>query len=262
MDSRIKVAAELLLYSGKSVLLAGAPGTGKTKLGFELAREFTGIDPLSIVGRGDLASRDLLYSYEPHATGFRLVLGELSLSILASWIRLLKGLTPRWLLLDELNRMNAEIVLGSLFTALDIAHRDRIAVVPSWLVKHVLGDNELLAEVARAADVDKDAAKKLLREVIEASSQQGLSGLPLPYSWRAIATINLLDRSHLFGLGFALLRRFPIVLFPELGGDFQPRIEPQAVEDKHEMYKNNKIYKRVYNLFDGADSVCVKALKE
>ena len=203
----VETAVDLLLLSGKSVLLAGAPGTGKTRLGFKTARAFTGMDPVVVVGRGDMSARELLYSYEPMGSGFRVVLGGLAISVLASWARLLSGLAPRWLLLDELNRMNAETVLGNLFTALDLAHRQRVDVVPRWLVEKVLRDESLLDEVADAAGLEKRQVREVfvaaLKRVLD--SAEKVPVLPLPYSWRAIATINMVDRSHLFHLGFALL---------------------------------------------------------
>jgi hypothetical protein len=260
VQREVRVAAELLLYSGKSVLLAGAPGTGKTRLGFELSQSFTGLDPVDVVGRGDLAPRELLYSYEPLGEGFRVVVGKLALSVMASWARLVQGLTPRWLLLDELNRMNAETALGSLFTALDLAHRGRIAVVPRWLVERTLSDGSLLDEVAAAAGTDGESAKKALGEALEASRRRGLDGLPLPYSWRAIATINLLDRSHLFRLGFALLRRFPMVLFPGVGAQLRPRIGDEAVARHAGRDRAGGVYEQVLGLLQGG--LCVQALEE
>lgn len=270
VQPEVRVAVELLLYSGKSVLLAGAPGTGKTWLAFELSRKFTDLDPVDIVGHGDLTSRDLLYTYEPQDTGFRVVLGKLALSVMASWARLMLGLPPRWLLFDELNRMNAEIVLGDLFTALDITYRGRIAVVPQWLVKQALGDEGLLDEIATIADVSKEDTKsalnEALNEALKRSQERGLSGLPLPYSWRALATINLLDRSHLFRLGFALLRRFPLVMFPGLGLTLQPEINVEALQ-KHINHIKAETG-RVSGIYDGIrglllkGNLCAQALKE
>ncbi|HIQ24165.1 MAG TPA: hypothetical protein EYH50_03860 [Pyrodictium delaneyi] len=261
-----RVAVELLLLSGKSVLLAGAPGTGKTRLGFETARGFTGIDPLVVVGRGDMAARELLYSYEPLDSGFRVVLGGLAVSVLASWARLMAGLAPRWLLLDELNRMNAETVLGSLFTALDLAHRLRVEVVPRWLVEKVLRDGGLLGEVADAAGLEKSQMREMLAVVLRRAldGAERVPGLPLPYSWRAIATMNMVDRSHLFRLGFALLRRFPLVLVPGIGEEVAPSLDHSVLEDVERSVTSQeravKIYRSIFEAMQG--ELCRRAIEE
>ncbi len=265
-DGVARTAAELLLLSGKSVLFAGAPGTGKTKLGFDITRSFTGLNPIVVVGRGDIAAKELLYSYEPLNSSFRVVLGGLSLSVLASWARLVTGLPPRWLLLDEVNRMNAETVLGSLFTALDLAHRPKVEVIPRWLVERVLQDELLLGEVADAANLEikqvKAALKIALRKALEGAEK--VAGLPLPYSWRVIATMNMVDRSHLFRLGFALLRRFPLVLVPGIGEELRPRLDHSVLEDEERALMNQghtfRIYKYTLNII--REMLCYDAIKE
>ncbi|MEB3788955.1 MAG: AAA family ATPase, partial [Desulfurococcales archaeon] len=260
----VGTAIDILLLSGKSVLLAGAPGTGKTRLGLDTARSFTGIDPVVIVGRGDMVARELLYSYEPLNSGFRVVLGPLSLSVLASWARLLAGLPPRWLLLDEINRMNAETVLGNLFTALDLAHRQRVEVVPRWLVERVLGDDFLVEEVADIAGFEKSKVRKLLEKALykALAGPDKLPGLPLPFSWRVIATMNLVDRAHLFRLGFALLRRFPLVLVPGVGGKVWPELRTERIENIEKTMPNQVklLYKNLQSLI--RDEICRSSIDQ
>ena len=225
--------ADIVLASGKSLLLAGAPAVGKTRYARRLALKYTGCEPTVVTGRGDLSYDHLVYSYELVGGSSKLTLGRLALSVLASWVRLFNGRPPRWMFIDELNRFNVDLVLGELFTALDLEHRLSYNVLPGTLLKKVLDDNDLLGTVAEEAE-DEDF--KASREDVERALKRLLEvfrGAPLPLSWRALATINLVDRTHLFRLGFALLRRFPILLYPSVLGNFEVAFSPpDKLEDK------------------------------
>jgi len=255
-------AAQLLLLAGKSVLLAGAPGTGKTREARELARRMTGVEPETIVGRGDLGYEDLLYRYEPSPSGYKLVLGPLAVSVISSWIRIFHGLTPVWLLFDEINRFNAEVVLGDLFLVLDLEHRKSKEVVPQSVMMEVLKNSSLLEEVKRKAlggleeELEFGDASKTLRRVLECFP----NGLPLPYSWRALATMNLIDRAHLFRLGFALLRRFPLILYPRFGDSFNPALNIESLEEGSQKFDSRVL--EVVKKFLTSEESLKMALKE
>ena len=258
MGDIARSAAETLLLAGKSVLLAGAPGTGKTRLGVVLSKRFTGLEPIIVVGRGDMTSQDLVYSYQPSGGGVKLVLGELAVSVIASWARLVEGLTPRWVLFDELNRMNAETVLGKLFTALDLSYREEVEIVPLNVVNEVVGSKELLETVSSYADLEPGRLKENLANIVARLRGLGLAGLPLPYSWRSVATVNMIDRAHLFRLGFALMRRYPVVIVPGVGTSVAPSSIDTGLLQK--ITNNNKIYSSIINII--RDKACDVALRE
>ena len=233
----IAAAASLLLRVGRNVLLSGPPGTGKTLLASGLSELFTSDEPVVAAGSGDMSSNDLLYKSVPGgSTGWDIELGALSVSVLASWARIVNGLTPRWLLLDELNRMNAEVVLGPLFTAFDITSRLSSPVVPMWLVRRVLQSESLLYDVAIAARLDPGETRKSLEIVADKTRGAGLTGFPLPLSWRNIATVNTVDRSHLFRLGFALLRRYPPLMVLGPLARLEQRFNPPGSDPSEQLW--------------------------
>ena len=226
-SGEIRELIELTLLSGKCVLLVGAPGTGKTRIAIEVSRDLTRSEPRIVVGRGDLSYEDLVYRYELRNGSTRIAWGELALSILASWIRLINGGPPIWLVLDEINRFNVDLVLGELFLGLDIEHRRRARVVPLDLLRAAIHDEDLHELLAAITKLDTVDVRRTLTQMGKAFSHYGY--LPIPYLWRALATMNIVDRSHLHRLGFALLRRFPILIFPPLFKDFRSELNDEKI---------------------------------
>jgi len=160
--------------------------------------------------------------------------------------------------------MNAETVLGNLFTALDLAHRQRVEVVPRWLVERVLEDDFLVEEVADIAGFEKSKVRKLLEKALyrALAGPEKLSGLSLPFSWRVIATMNLVDRAHLFRLGFALLRRFPLVLVPGVGGKVWPKLRTERIEKIEQAMPHQRklLYKNLQALI--RDEICRSSINQ
>jgi MoxR-like ATPase len=207
----VEVYAELLLGIGKSVLLTGAPGTGKTRLALRLAERFTGSRPVVVVGRGDMGYSDLLGADRDVAPA--------ALSVIASWARLRAGCPPVWLLFDEINRANVEVALGELFTALDARYRGAVAVVRPSVVRKLLSLREPVEAVADVASEGCGVSEGDVVAVLESFQSRGV---PLPPSWRMLATMNVVDRAHLFRVGSALARRLPPVYVPGVAFHAQP----------------------------------------
>jgi hypothetical protein len=95
----------------------------------------------------------------------------------------------QWLVIDELNRSNFDRAFGQLFTVLSgqavqlpytrAGRQGRLALVPQGAVAPVGSDH-----------------------------------LPIPDRWRVIATMNVFDKSLLFEMSFALMRRFAFIEVP------------------------------------------------
>ncbi|WP_231818733.1 AAA family ATPase [Thermoproteus tenax] len=201
-----------LLASGKNVLFVGAPGVGKTKLALESAEFMTACAPALVVGRDGLSHEDLVAKYERAGGGLRRAYGPFGCAVLRSWASLLRGSGPCHVVFDELNRANVDLIFGDLFTALDLAYRYRVPALKA----HEL-DDAAVEECAGAA----------VRELKELAARLG--GLPLPYSFRLFATMNVVDRAQLFRLSFALLRRFAYLYVPPFYERYEPRLEEGAV---------------------------------
>ena len=246
--------ARVWLAAGRSPLLVGAPGTGKTRSARELSLEFTGHSPVVVVGRGDLAGRELLYEIVPSPSGADVYPGALLISLIASWIRLMLAQPPVWLLVDELNRMNPEVGLGPLFLGLDPEQRHWAPAAPWWVVDSA---TQHLGDVATAAGLEIDEAIELLKTVSRRLREAGYAGLPFPASWRVIATMNLADRAHLHRVGFALLRRMPLVIYPSVFRSYEP-----IIKDPKSVFKDGAKDVDIDKIKAGVEEYCRQALAE
>ena len=105
------------LIAGKSLLLVGPPGSGKTSYIRSLL-EGLGIDYLIRTGNPEWTAFDVVGGFDLQGRwrdGF----------ITAAIRRSLKNKRPVWVVIDELNRSNLDLALGEYFTFLDVEHRNK-----------------------------------------------------------------------------------------------------------------------------------------
>lgn len=189
------------LESGKHIILTGPPGTAKTTLAQAVVEVAAAAGRcngyLLTTATADWTTFETIGGLKPTATQTL----EFEPGHFLGAIE-----KDEWLLIDELNRSNFDRAFGQLFTVLS----GQPVVLP-----YARGDG-------------RDGPIVLLPE--DSSSPGGQADvLPIPASWRIVATMNVFDKTLLFEMSFALMRRFAFIEVPSPSEDvFEALIEREA----------------------------------
>jgi MoxR-like ATPase len=173
------------IRNGKHVILTGPPGTGKTELARHVAKHYVNDDHEMVTATADWTTFDTIGGYRPDAEQ------ELTFHPGVFLDRFMSDEdgTPanKWLIIDELNRANIDKAFGSLFSAL----------TGETITLPFDKDNQAVTLIG-----DPDRAP---------STEIAPSRYYIPEDWRLIATMNTYDKTSLYQMSFAFMRRFAFI---------------------------------------------------
>jgi predicted Mrr-cat superfamily restriction endonuclease/MoxR-like ATPase len=194
-DTRLKEQIAVALKSGKNIMLIGPPGTGKTEIARRICENLKDdskfVNKLNYSGyilttaTSDWTTFDTIGGYMPKSDGSNSL--EFKPGQFLSCFKNLSKPCNKWLIIDEINRADIDKAFGQLFT--------------------VLSGSKIETNLPF-----RDAGEFIsIRQTRESEDKIGPNEYIIPASWRLIATMNTYDKSSLYEMSYAFMRRFAFI---------------------------------------------------
>ncbi len=179
----------IALKNGKHIILIGPPGTGKSKLAEEICKIICGEENYVMsTATSDWTTFDTIggYRLKKDSNKENLINLEFSPGI---FLKCFKDENNndinKWLIIDEINRADIDKAFGSLFSAL-------------------AGSNITLSFEKSGKPIQIIGTPKV-------SMKSEDNKYFLPSNWRIIGTMNTFDKTSLYDMSYAFMRRFAFI---------------------------------------------------